>query len=66
MCATEDATRSRRPVVVRRRQPPPLASSEHYRVKAVEQTLQILDVLAESPDLALPEIADRIAEVTAA
>ncbi|MBY0397419.1 MAG: IclR family transcriptional regulator, partial [Thermoleophilia bacterium] len=44
----------------RRRQPPPLASSEHYRVKAVEQTLAILDVLAESPDLALPEIAQRI------
>jgi DNA-binding IclR family transcriptional regulator len=50
--------------VVRRRQPPPLASSEHYRVKAVEQTLQILDVLAESPDLALPEIAARIGLAT--
>ncbi len=50
--------------MVRRRQPPPLASSEHYRVKAVEQTLQILDVLAESPDLALPEIAARIGLAT--
>jgi DNA-binding IclR family transcriptional regulator len=50
--------------VVRRRQPPPLASSEHYRVKAVEQTLQILDVLAESPGLALPEIAERIGLAT--
>jgi len=50
--------------VVRRRQPPPLASSEHYRVKAVEQTLQILDVLAQSPDLALPEIAARIGLAT--
>lgn len=50
--------------MVRRRQPPPLASSEHYRVKAVEQTLQILDVLAESPDLALPEIAERIGLAT--
>jgi len=50
--------------VVRRRQPPPLASSEHYRVKAVEQTLAILDVLAESPDLALPEIAERIGLAT--
>ena len=47
----------------RRRQPPP-ASSEHYRVKAVEQTLAILDVLAESPDLALPEIAERIGLAT--
>ena len=50
--------------MVRRRQPPPLASSEHYRVKAVEQTLQILEVLAESPDLALPEIAERIGLAT--
>jgi len=50
--------------VVRRRQPPPLAYSEHYRVKAVEQTLAILDVLAESPDLALPEIAERIGLAT--
>ncbi len=50
--------------MVRRRQPPPLASAEHYRVKAVEQTLQILDVLAESPDLALPEIAERIGLAT--
>ncbi len=50
--------------MVRRRQPPPLASSEHYRVKAVEQTLAILDVLAESPDLALPEIAERIGLAT--
>jgi DNA-binding IclR family transcriptional regulator len=33
-------------------------------VKAVEQTLQILDVLAESPDLALPEIAERIGLAT--
>jgi IclR family acetate operon transcriptional repressor len=49
---------------VRRRQPKPLASSEHYRVKAVEQTLAILDVLAETPDLALPEIADRIGLAT--
>ncbi len=46
--------------MVRRRRQPPLASSEHYRVKAVEQTLAILDVLAASPDLALPEIAQRI------
>jgi DNA-binding IclR family transcriptional regulator len=50
--------------VVRRRQPKPLASSEHYRVKAVEQTLAILDVLAGSPDLALPEIAERIGLAT--
>ena len=50
--------------MVRRRQPPPLASSDHYRVKAVEQTLAILDVLAESPDLALPEIAARIGLAT--
>jgi DNA-binding IclR family transcriptional regulator len=50
--------------VVRRRPPPPLASSEHYRVKAVEQTLAILDLLAESPDLALPEIAERIGLAT--
>jgi len=33
-------------------------------VKAVEQTLAILDVLAESPDLALPEIAERIGLAT--
>ena len=51
-------------MVRRRRQPPPLASSEHYRVKAVEQTLAILDVLAERPDLALPEIAERIGLAT--
>jgi DNA-binding IclR family transcriptional regulator len=51
-------------VVRRRRRPPPLASSEHYRVKAVEQTLAILDVLAESPNLALPEIAERIGLAT--
>lgn len=50
--------------MVRRRQPPPLASSEHYRVKAVEQTLAILDVLAENPGLALPEIAERIGLAT--
>jgi IclR family acetate operon transcriptional repressor len=50
--------------VVRRRQPPPLASSEHYRVKAVEQTLAILDLLAERPDLALPEIAEKIGLAT--
>lgn len=50
--------------MVRRRQPRPLASSEHYRVKAVEQTLAILDVLAEFPDLALPEIAERIGLAT--
>ena len=40
------------------------AISEHYRVKALEQALGILDVLAESPDLALPEIADRIGLAT--
>ena len=51
-------------MVSRRRQPRPLASSEHYRVKAVEQSLAILDVLAESPDLALPEIAERIGLAT--
>jgi len=50
--------------VVSRRRPPPLAVSEHYRVKAVEQTLAILDVLAESPDLALPEIAQAIGLAT--
>ncbi len=50
--------------MVRRRQPRPLASSEHYRVKAVEQTLAILDLLAESPDLALPEIAEQIGLAT--
>ena len=50
--------------MVRRRRPRPLASSEHYRVKAVEQTLAILDALAESPDLALPEIAERIGLAT--
>jgi DNA-binding IclR family transcriptional regulator len=33
-------------------------------VRAVEQTLAILDVLAESPDLALPEIAGRIGLAT--
>ncbi len=48
--------------MVRRRRP--RAESEHYRVKAVEQTLQILDVLAETPDLSLPEIADRIGLAT--
>ena len=47
---------------MRRRQP--RADSEHYRVKALEQALGILDVLAESPDLALPEIADRIGLAT--
>ena len=47
-------------MVSRRRQPPPLASSEHYRVKAVEQTLAVLDLLAERPDLALPEIAEHV------
>ncbi len=31
--------------MVRHRQPRSLASSEHYRVKAVEQTLAILDLL---------------------
>jgi DNA-binding IclR family transcriptional regulator len=51
-------------VVRRRRQPPPLAETQHYRVKAVEQTLAILDVLAETPDLALPEIAERIGLAT--
>ena len=50
--------------MVRRRQPRPLASSEHYRVKAVEQTLAILDLLASTPDLALPEIAERIGLAT--
>ena len=59
-----DRTSSRSFPVVRRRQPKPLASSDHYRVKAVEQTLQILEVLAESPDLALPEIAERIGLAT--
>jgi DNA-binding IclR family transcriptional regulator len=47
-------------VVRRRRRPPPLASTGHYRIKAVEQTLAILDLLAESPNLTLPEIAERI------
>ena len=51
-------------MVRRRRQPPPLASSEHYRVKAVEQTLAILDLLAERPELSLPEIAERIGLAT--
>ncbi len=50
--------------MVRRRQPPPLASSEHYRVKALEQTLEILDLLAESPGLALPAIAQAIGLAT--
>jgi IclR family acetate operon transcriptional repressor len=49
---------------VTRRRPPPLASSEHYRVKAVEQTLAILDLLAERPEQALPEIAERIGLAT--
>ena len=43
--------------VVRRRQPPPLASSEHYRVKAAEQTLQVLAALEAEPELTLPESA---------
>lgn len=47
-------------MVRRRRRPPPLASTGHYRIKAVEQTLAILDLLAETPNLTLPEIADRI------
>ena len=48
------------PVVRRRRPPPPLASTEHYRVKAVEQTLEILDLLAGSPE---PRVAgDRRAD----
>ena len=51
-------------MVSRRRRPPPLASSDHYRVKAVEQTLAILDLLAASPDLALPEIAEQIGLAT--
>lgn len=51
-------------MVRRRRQPRPLASSEHYRVKAVEQTLAILDLLAERPDRALPEIAEAIGLAT--
>ncbi len=50
--------------MVRHRQPRPLTSSEHYRVKAVEQTLAILDLLADSPDLALPEIAEHIGLAT--
>ncbi len=36
---------TRRARMVRHRQPRSLASSEHYRVKAVEQTLAILDLL---------------------
>ncbi len=44
--------------MVSRRRPRPAASADHYRVKAVEQTLAILDLLAASPDLALPEIAE--------
>ncbi len=51
-------------MVRRRRQPPPLPETGHYRVKAVEQTLAILDVLAQTPDLALPEIAERIGLAT--
>jgi DNA-binding IclR family transcriptional regulator len=51
-------------VVSRRHRPPPLPETGHYRVKAVEQTLAILDVLAETPDLALPEIAERIGLAT--
>ena len=50
--------------MVSRRRPRPLASSDHYRVKAVEQTLAILDLLAVSPDLALPEIAEHIGLAT--
>jgi len=33
---------------------------EHYRVKALEQALGVLDLLADDPDLALPEIAQRL------
>jgi DNA-binding IclR family transcriptional regulator len=44
--------------VVRRRQPS--ASSDHYRVKSLEQALAILDLLAERSDLTLPEIADHV------
>lgn len=51
-------------MVRRRRRPPPLASTEHYRIKAVEQTLEILDLLAGSPSLSLPEIAERIGVAT--
>ncbi len=36
------------------------ALPEHYRVKALEQALGILDLLAEEPELALPEIAERL------
>lgn len=51
-------------MVRRRHRPPPLPETGHYRVKAVEQTLAILDVLAQTPDLALPEIAERIGLAT--
>ncbi len=50
--------------MVSRRRPRPAASSDHYRVKAVEQTLAILGLLAASPDLALPEIAEHIGLAT--
>jgi DNA-binding IclR family transcriptional regulator len=43
---------------VRRRQPS--ASSDHYRVKSLEQALAVLDLLAERPDLTLPQIAEGI------
>jgi DNA-binding IclR family transcriptional regulator len=33
---------------------------EHYRVKALEQALAILDLLADEPEFALPEIARRV------
>jgi DNA-binding IclR family transcriptional regulator len=51
-------------MVRRRRQPPPLAETQHYRVKAVEQTLAVLDLLAERPELSLPEIAEHIGLAT--
>jgi DNA-binding IclR family transcriptional regulator len=51
-------------VVRRRRQPPPPAETQHYRVKAVEQTLAVLDLLAKRPDLSLPEIAEHIGLAT--
>jgi DNA-binding IclR family transcriptional regulator len=50
--------------VVSRRRPRPAAFADHYRVKAVEQTLAILDLLATSPDLALPEIAEHVGLAT--
>jgi DNA-binding IclR family transcriptional regulator len=51
-------------VVRRRRQPPPLADTQHYRVKAVEQTLAVLDLLAQRPELSLPGIAEHVGLAT--